>query len=128
MRESEATLLTEIKDFEKQEDKTLQNMEETMSRISTTVRSQVRDRMDEGDIIRTTPNLPSTKRRSIVEEALASTPPAAQTTRQHQEIDFIADEQNSEDAFLDLKNLEEQLLDVNKLPLEQTPIQPKRPK
>ena len=126
MRESEATLLTEIKDFEKQEDKTLQNMEETLSRISTTMRSQVRDRIDEGDIIRTTPNLPSTKRRSIVEEAVTSAP--AQTTRQHQEIDFIADEQNSEDAFLDLKNIEQQLLDVNNLPMEQGPIEPKRPK
>ena len=34
LKESEAQLLSEIKDFEEQEDKTLQNMEETMRMMS----------------------------------------------------------------------------------------------
>ena len=111
LKESEATLLTEIKDFERQEDKTLQNMEETMSRLSTN-KPMVAEEEEDSRIIRTTPNLPSS-RRSIIEEVTQD--------GAIQEMEFIADEdkeQNQEDDQL-FKNIEQELLENEKQGLKE---------
>ena len=47
LKESEAELLSEIKDFEEQEDKTLQNMEETMRMMSSTMTSTALESAEE---------------------------------------------------------------------------------
>ena len=107
LKESEATLLTEIKDFERQEDKTLQNMEDTLSHTritSTTNPMDVSDEEEDKDVIRTTPNLAISSRRSIVEEV---TDDGA-----IQEMEFIADKEKeqNQDELVDLKHIEQELL------------------
>ena len=103
MRESEATLLTEIKDFERQEDKTLQNMEDTLSHTRITSTPMDVTANDE-DVIRTTPNPAISSRRSIVEEV---TDDGA-----IQEMEFIADKEKeqNQDELVDLKHIEQELL------------------
>ena len=119
MRESEATLLTEIKDFERQEDKTLQNMEDTLSHTRITSTPMDVTANDEDDVIRTTPNPAISSRRSIVEEV----------TDEIQEMEFIADEENeqAEDDLVDLKHIEQELLkkDLNKPMIVQDELEPK---
>ena len=123
MRESEATLLTEIKDFERQEDKTLQNMEDTLSHTRITSTPMDVTANDE-DVIRTTPNPAISSRRSIVEEV---TDDGA-----IQEMEFIADEENeqAEDDLVDLKHIEQELLkkDLNKPMIVQDELEPIEPK
>ena len=124
MRESEATLLTEIKDFERQEDKTLQNMEDTLSHTRITSTPMDVTANDEDDVIRTTPNPAISSRRSIVEEV---TDDGA-----IQEMEFIADEENeqAEDDLVDLKHIEQELLkkDLNKPMIVQDELEPIEPK
>ena len=127
MRESEATLLTEIKDFERQEDKTLQNMEDTLSHTritSTTNPMDVSDEEEDKDVIRTTPNPAISSRRSIVEEV---TDDGA-----IQEMEFIADDENeqAEDELVDLKHIEQELLkkDLNKPMIVQDELESIEPK
>ena len=123
MRESEATLLTEIKDFERQEDKTLQNMEDTLSHTRITSTPMDVTANDE-DVIRTTPNPAISSRRSIVEEV---TDDGA-----IQEMEFIADEENeqAEDDLVDLKHIEQELLkkDLNKPMIVQDELESIEPK
>ena len=127
LKESEATLLTEIKDFERQEDKTLQNMEDTLSHTritSTTNPMDVSDEEEDKDVIRTTPNLAISSRRSIVEEV---TDDGA-----IQEMEFIADEENeqAEDDLVDLKHIEQELLkkDLNRPMIVQDELESIEPK
>ena len=123
MRESEATLLTEIKDFERQEDKTLQNMEDTLSHTRITSTPMDVTANDE-DVIRTTPNPAISSRRSIVEEV---TDDGA-----IQEMEFIADEENeqAEDELVDLKHIEQELLkkDLNRPMIVQDELESIEPK